>query len=184
MPHKGKTVVLAFLVSCVLSFSGGAAAESGWDAAGIRGGADLTDSHALHAGTFRQYELFVNYLLPWSWRRASGLELRTRVDASAGVLARGGTQGFLATLGPGLALEMFPSTLELDGGGSAALLSRHDFPGRNLGSTFLFNVHGGVSVFLYQVIGVGYHYEHMSNAYLYEHNPGINLHMLEVKYRF
>jgi len=184
MPQQGKALLLALLFCCAFGFGTGAAAETGWDAVGIRGGADLTDAHGSQKGYFHAYELFANYLLPWSWRRASGLKLRTRLDMSAGELERSGYRAFLATCGPGLALDMLSDQVELDAGVSASYLNKHDFPGRNLGSLFLFNLHAGIDVHLFNDFGLGYHYEHMSNAYLYAHNPGVNLHMLELKYRF
>jgi hypothetical protein len=31
---------------------------------------------------------------------------------------------------------------------------------------------------------IGYRLQHMSNGILYEHNPGLNMHMIEVGYLF
>jgi hypothetical protein len=178
------TLLLTLFMCALLGTSASHAEESRWDAVGVRAGLDLTDRHGSHKGNFRMYEAFGNYLLPWSWSSSSGLELRTRVDASGSLLEKEGTRAFVGTLGPGLALEMFSGRMEIDAGVSAAGLSRHDFPGRNLGSSFLFNLHGGIGAYFFQHFGIGYHYEHMSNAYLYNQNPGLNLHMVEVKYRF
>jgi hypothetical protein len=160
------------------------ASKSGWDSVGIRAGVDLTDSHASGKGDFRKYELFANYLLPWNWRAPSSCELRTRVDVGAGMLARHGELGFIGSLGPSLALELFSGRVELDGGVAASGLSKHDFPGRDLGGPFLFNLHAGLGTFISRDIGLGYHYEHLSNADLYNRNPGLNLHMVELKFRF
>jgi lipid A 3-O-deacylase len=179
-----RMVLLLALICLACGLSVGEAAESGWDAVGIRVGADLTDAHNANHGDFVQYELCTDYLLPLSWRISPGLELRTRLDAGAGLLTRQGTQAFLASLGPGLALEMFSGRAELSAGGAATYLSRHSFPGRDLGGPFLFTISGGIVVYVYSGFGVGYHYEHLSNAYIYDHNPGLNLHMLELKYRF
>ena len=184
MSGKRKALLLTLLFCYAFALSVDQAAESRWDAVGIRGGSDLTDDSIPGKGNFAQYELFANYLLPWSWRRPSGLELRTRLDASGGVLTRKGDWAFVAALGPGIALELFSGRVELDGGGSVTFLSRHKFSGRDLGGPYMFNMHGGIGAFVYRDIGIGYHYEHISNAYLYSKNPGLNLHMLELEYRF
>jgi len=182
---RTRTVILLTVLFCfALGSLVAQTAEAWWDAVGVRGGADFTDGHASRNGNFQGYELFVNYQLPWEWRTSPTVRLLTRVDGSAGALNRKGTQGFLATLGPGLALDLFSGMLEIDGGVSPTYLSKHNLPGRDLGGHFLFNLHAGVSVFFWQSYGIGYHYAHMSNAYIYANNPGINLHMLELKYRF
>ena len=188
MPRKRKFLLLAVLLCHLFGTTGVLAAESRpaprLDAVGVRIGADLTDAQGSHLGHFRLYEAFANYLLPWNWRNDSGLELRTRIDGSAGLLEREGTNALLVTAGPGLALEMFSDTVEIDAGLGGSFVSRHDFPGRNLGSLFLFNIRTGISTYLFRDLGIGYHYQHLSNAYLYAHNPGLNVHMLELKYRF
>jgi hypothetical protein len=184
MPRTTKRFLLTVLLYFACAFSVSQAGEARWDSVGVRAGADLTDSNGSRKGNFWTYEAFVNYLLPWSWRSSSGLELRTRLDASAGVLTREKQSGFTASFGPGLALVMFSDRVELDAGLAGSYLSRHDYPGRNLGGTYLFNIHTGLSAYLYRGIGVGYHYEHLSNAYLDSCNPGLNLHMIELKYRF
>jgi lipid A 3-O-deacylase len=188
MPRKRKFLSLLVLLCHLVGTSVVLAAESRpatrWDAVGVRVGADLTDAQGSHLGHFRLYEAFTDYLLPWKWRNDSGLELRTRLDASAGLLERDGTSAFLTTAGPGLALGMFSDTVEIDAGLGGSFVSRHDFPGRNLGGLFLFNIRTGISAYLFQGLGIGYHYQHLSNAYLYAHNPGLNVHMLELKYRF
>jgi lipid A 3-O-deacylase len=179
-----KSILVTLLLYCALGYTVSEAAETGWEAVGIRVGVDFTDAHAKDCANFTLYEFAAGYRLPLSWRISKGLELRTRIDTSAGVLTREGDLGLLASLGPGLALEMFSGRVELAAGGSAAFISRHSYPRRDLGGPFLFDIHAGFDAYLYGGFGIGYQYQHLSNAYLYDHNPGLNLHMLELKYRF
>ena len=183
MSRSRKAVVLIVLFCCILGTSVGQATEAGFDTVGFRAGADLMDGNGSHKGNFDMEELFAYYRLPWYWS-GSFAELRTRLDASAGALRRAGESGFIATLGPGLALEIFSATVEIDAGVSGTYLGRHDFPGRDLGGPFLFNIHTGIGAYPFRHIGIGYHFEHLSNSNIYGCNPGVNLQMLELKYRF
>ena len=177
---------LLTLFSCqILGPSVGKAAESQWDSIGIRAGANLFDPHKTSRGDFELYELFADYALPWRWGSSTGLEWRTRLDASAGVLKREGDKGFIGTLGPSLALRMLSGRIEIDIGEAPAYLSRHEYPERDLGGPVQFVSHIGLGVLLIEHLALGYRFEHISNAHIYPfHNPGLNLHLLDLRYRF
>lgn len=184
MPFKRGIFWYSLLLCTAFGGSIGQAAEARWDAVGVRAGADLTDGHGSCSNDFELYQLFANYLLPFQWRRSSALELRTVLDASAGALRRRSDTGFIASFGPSLALAMFSDRLEIDGGVAVAYLSLHNYPGRDLGGPIEFVSHVGIGVYPLGKIGIGYRFEHISNANLYRCNPGVNLHAVELKYRF
>jgi len=180
---KQKTLATLFFLCFVFCSSIGQGREAGWDTVGIRAGADFTDSHS-GVENFQLYEAFANYLLPGKWGGAPGLELRTRLDGSAGALKRRDKAGFIGTVGPSLALGMLGDRVEWDAGASVAYLSRYHFPYRNLGGPVQFVLHSGLGVYPLRNLGLAYRFEHISNSDLYGHNPGLNLHILELKYRF
>ena len=175
-----KTIWLILLLLIIFSPQLGNANETDWIAIGLRAGLSTTDGEE----DFEQYELFSTYGLPWSWELTSGWFLSTRINLSAGALRGGGDTGFIGSAGPSVTLSMVQDRILLDGGISAALMSEHKFGQENFGGPIQFISHVGVSFKLSDNLGVGYRFQHMSNASIYKRNPGLELHMLELKYFF
>ena len=172
-----------WLILLLLSFFWpqlGNANETGWIAVGLRAGLSTTDG----SEDFKQYELFATYGLPWSWELTPGWFLSTRINLSAGALRGGGDTGFIGSAGPSITLSMVQDRIFLDGGISAALLSEHKFGQENFGGPIQFISHVGISFKLSDNLGVGYRFQHMSNASIYNRNPGLELHMFELSYFF
>lgn len=137
------------------------------------------------AGTgFHEAEGFVNWDLPWAWDFGSAWFLQTRLDASMGWLGDSGADSFIGTFGPSLVAghQDFPLSLEV--GVSPTLLSLDDFPSKNLGAAFEFTSHVGLNFDITSHIRLGYRFQHLSNAGIGRHNPGLNLHMLGLSYLF
>jgi hypothetical protein len=147
---------------------------------GARGGSTFETD----AGHFRQADAFVGRYLPWRWNSYFGLSFKPRVEASAGCLSGGDQDGFVGTLGPVIEMQegKFPVTLE--GGISLTGLSRYDFDDRDLGGQFQFTDHLGFDWHVSKGVTVGWRFQHMSNAGIYRHNPGLNLQMLSASYSF
>jgi hypothetical protein len=156
------------------------AEETNWIAVGCRVGISATDQ----TEDFTQYEVFATYGLPWSWRPASAWALSTRIHFSAGALRGGGDTGFIGAVGPNIALSMVGDHILLDGGISAALLSKHEFGQEDFGGPVQFVSHVGISFKLAANLGVGYRFQHMSNASIYDRNPGLELHVFELSFWF
>ena len=148
--------------------------------AGVRGGA----SFGKNPGNFQEADVFTGMYLPWLWGSQNGLNLKPRVEVSAGWLNNEGDSAFVGTLGPAVELREGKFPVTLDGGVSLSALSRSDFPERNLGGWFEFTDHIGLNWHVTESITLGLRYQHMSNAGFYRHNPGLNLLMLSFGYRF
>ena len=90
----------------------------------------------------------------------------------------------LATLGPLLAVgwEGFPISVE--GGSGPTILSRSEFETKDFGDPVQFTSHIGLYWDITKHWRAGYRFQHMSNAGISQDNPGINLHMLALSYRF
>jgi hypothetical protein len=149
-------------------------------ALGVRVGTSGGTRH----GSFTAVDATGSLGLPWSLGRAgAGWSLQTRAEATLGTLAGAGTRGVVGSVGPSVALRRGSVPLYLDGGTAAAFTSRRRFGEKNLGTYIQFISH--ISV-LAQVgrVNAGYRLQHMSNASLSEHNPGMNQHMLELRYTF
>jgi hypothetical protein len=175
-----KTIWLILLVLSSFSPRAGNGEETDWIAVGLRAGFSATDRNE----DFEQYEVFATYGLPWSWLLTPDWFVSTRVQLSAGALRGGGDTGFICSVGPSIALSMAHGLILLDGGINAALLSEHQFGRENFGGPIQFVTHVGISFKLGANLGVGYRFQHMSNASIYKRNPGLELHVLELSYLF
>jgi hypothetical protein len=148
---------------------------------GIEGGFDVagrTDED------FVQVEAFVTYLLPWNLTWGSGWILDTTLNGSAGGLDGGGDTGLIVTLGPGLLLHKEEGRFALFAGVSPTLISRHEYGIEDFGGGFQFTSYIGLSYLFTDHFGIGYRIQHMSNASIYDENPGLDMHMFILKYRF
>jgi hypothetical protein len=178
---KLKTIwLILVLLLGIFSPRPGRAEETNWTAVGFRVGISATEQR----GDFTQYEVFATYGLPWSWQPASTWALSTRIHFSAGALRGGGETGFIGSVGPNIALSMVGGHILLDGGISPALLSKHEFGQEDFGGPVQFVSHVGISFKLGTNLGVGYRFQHMSNASIYDQNPGLELHVFELSYWF
>ena len=160
------------LCSAPLSAS---AAESGWSAIGVRGGASADDKdHNL-----RQYELFGRYQLPWDLRADSGFGVGVNVEVAAGVLHASSEYGLIASVGPTFTVGSPTFPVYIDLGVSAAGLTRDTFGDRDYNGYGQFISHGAINFVLGRGLGIAYRYQHMSNAGMNgSSNPGVNVHLV------
>lgn len=137
---------------------------------------------------FVQVEAFANWDLPahrpWRFESVSGWYVQSRLDFAAGWLSGRSEEGFVASLGPTFSFgkRKFPVSVEM--GGSPTILSRYRFGETDLGFPFQFTSHVGAMVELGSRVSLGYRLQHMSDAGISRHNPGLDLHSLGVSYRF
>lgn len=148
--------------------------------AGIRGGFSANAKST----SFEQVEAEATFDLPWRWQGEDQRWVQTQLTCSAGRLHGLEDQGFIGTIGPAVSIgrERFP--IHLDLGVSPTIMSRSEFGGRDFGIPFQFTSYAGVGLNLGKYFDVGYRYQHMSNAHLGNHNPGLNLHAFSICYRF
>ena len=147
------------------------------ESAGVRLGAS-----ANHSGSdFKQVEAFLNLNLPWHWPVGKGWLIQSRLDTSAGWLGDG-ENGGVFTIGPSFLLkrERFPVYFDL--GLSPTGLTQHEFVHKDFGIELQFTTHVGVNLELSPKLRLGYRFQHMSNAHISGHNPGLNLHMFSLEF--
>lgn len=177
--HASKTAfALSFCMMLVLSQSD--AKEADWLHVGVRTGAGET-GNGFH---MKQYEIYGLYQLPWGYRFSPSTALTTRLDGTFGGLEHQNKTGLISTLSPTIALGLAHDRISLNGGIGGALLSETQFEKINFGGHFQFRLHGGANVNISRHLSTGYRFQHMSNANTFDTNPGLNLHMLELAYRF
>ena len=151
-----------------------------WRSIGVRAGVD--DNH--NDEDFKQYESFATWSLPWIRHSFSNWMIGTYLEANAGMLRGGGESAFVGSIGPGIYITGFKEKIEISMGINPSIISRHKFGDENLGGPVQFTSHIGFNLNFARHFTIGYRLQHMSNGILYEHNPGLNMHMLEVGYRF
>ena len=155
------------------------AAQNLWTV-GTRGGVSF--DHGV--GQFRQVETFADMNLPWQWNFYSDWRFQPRLDASVGWLGGEHANAFIGTVGPLVELHKGDFPLVLEAGSSPTILSRDRFGSKDFGDRFQFTSHLGLIWYVTEHISVGYRFQHMSNAGISSHNPGLNLQMLEASYSF
>lgn len=133
---------------------------------------------------FTKYEFFVNYTLPWIWRSKSGWIFASKIDLTAAVLHAAGTNGFLGSLGPAITVTKKGLRVMVDLGVSPAYLGEDKYGQEDLSGHFQFFTHVGVTVRIIQNLGIGYEFQHVSNAGIQQPNPGLNMHNIQIIYSF
>jgi hypothetical protein len=151
-----------------------------WESVGVRSGYSATTIRK----AFHQTEAFVLADLPWGWDLSSTWRLQSRLDLSAGWLSGQDDDGFVATGGLELVLKRLHFPLSFEAGLSPTILSRYKFGDFDMGIPLQFTSHAGLQLDLGSRFRLGYRIQHMSNGRLSTSNPGLNLHMLGISYRF
>lgn len=150
------------------------------DSVGARGGLSLNQG----TREFYEGEVFSNWDLPWAWDLGKGWHLQSRVELAGGWLGDVGKDAAMGTLGPAVALSWGRLPLTLSGGVGPTLISRHEFAEANLGMALQFTTHAELEWQFAPHWSLGYRFEHISNADLSPHNPGLSMHLLGLSYHF
>jgi len=173
--RASKALMLLFLL--LLASSRGEAQNF---SAGMRGGFSFqNDSHQ-----FTQIEAYCANDLPWHWNCCSDFILTPRLEASAGWLGGGNTDAFVGTLGPSVELSKGKFPLTLVGGASPTVLSCYRFGSVDLGDRFQFTDYLEINWQIASHFSAASRFQHMSNAGISSHNPGLNLLMFSAAYNF
>lgn len=176
------TIVVAVCVlGSFLPWAGSSRAEDfRLESAGARGGFSSNRT----GKEFYQAEAFGNCNLPWGWDLGGEWHLQSRLDFSVGWLGDRGNNAAIGTVGPSLVLSWERLPLALEGGSSPTFLSTHQFGTKDFGTEVQFTSHVGVNWDFAEHWRIGYRFQHMSNAGLSSSNPGLNMHMFSLSYRF
>jgi hypothetical protein len=150
------------------------------ESVGVRSGLSSSSDE----NRFSQTEAYTRWNVPTLWALGREWHLRPQVDLSVGWLTGRGEDGFVGTFGPAFKLQKGEFPLALVGGVSGTVLSHEVFRNKNFGMWFQFTSNVGLQLRLGSHLDLGYRFQHMSNAGLSNHNPGLNLHMFTAGYAF
>jgi hypothetical protein len=178
--HIASSFACRLILFWLCAGSYGFGAEFEFESTGVRFGGKPTGS----GHNFHEADTFVNWYLPWDWNLDPPWYLRTRLDFSMGWLGEPGENAAIGTLGPTFVCGPGRCPVSFEGGVSPTLLSRYEFTDKNFGIPFQFTSHLGVNYDIGGHFRISYRFQHMSNAGLGPHNPGLNLQVVGVSYRF
>lgn len=173
-------LILAFLGPCLCTenvWAGRSSCE-----AGLRAGQSFNGGDE----DFNQYDVVIRYGLPWSWQWGPAVQVDTNLAAAAGVLEGGGDTGVVGSMGFefvfGSARPKCP--FELRAGSALTLISDHKYGDEDLGGPVQFTHHISLHYWFLENMSAMARVQHMSNADIYSENPGLDMVMLGLIYRF
>jgi hypothetical protein len=135
--------------------------------------------------SFREYDAVATLRLPWQKYTESGWGIGTRFMASAGILEGANKTALVVSAIPLIAFGSEDGRFSLDIGAGLALISEHRFAQQDFGGPLQGALTFGVSVPLYQRVGVGYRFMHYSDWGAYGPSSiGVDFHMVEFSWRF
>lgn len=113
-----------------------------------------------------------------------GWSLRPALVGAASVLNAAGENGFMAGIGPRLELTFPWHGLTAYATGRPSVLSEYQYGNVDLGGWFTFATDVGIRINLGEYLMIGYVWEHISNANIYNSNPGVNFNVIELSLKF
>lgn len=174
------------LVLCAIACCPGAAANLDLLGVGVRGRVGEKKVLGQEAPeSFRAYDFVASFQLPWQRVSSSDWGVGTRLITSAGVLQGAGKTELVMSAIPVLAFGSRDGRFTLDFGAGLALISEHRYAQQDFGGPLQGALTFGVGIPLYRQLGVGYRFQHYSDAGAYGSGTiGVDFHMLEFSYRF
>src|SRR6516162_6127882 len=160
-----------FAIGCLTWAASSLAGDFCLESVGVRGGF----SSDARGDDFYMVEAIVNCNLPWRWDLGADFGLQTGLNFSAGTLGDDTQNAFMGTVGPSLLLDYRNWPISLEGGSSPTLLSQSTFGPKDYGTVFQFTSYIGLNWDFARHWRLGYDFQHMSNAHLADHNPGLNM---------
>ena len=135
---------------------------------------------------FNQADVALTARLPWQKEIGAEWVLGTRALFSAGVLIGGDEVPGIFTLVPFYVLfGRKDGLISIDMGVGGALVTEYKFNGQNFGGPFQFVWTFGATSRFAGPFGVGYHFQHFSDAGMYGSDArGVDIHLFELSYWF
>lgn len=150
---------------------------------GVSGGSPLGRERQ---SDFNQIDLAATVRLPWEKELGGGWVLGARMLASIGALRGANESNGIMTVVPlDIVVGRKDGLIAIDVGGGGALLSDYKFGRQNFGGAGQFVWTFGITSRVAGPLGIGYHFQHYSDATLYgQDSRGVDLHLIELIYWF
>ncbi len=119
--------------------------------------------------------------LPYQKYLSPEISFQTKLELTGGVLQDFSQNGMVFSAGPGVELNFIREFSFIEAGISPTFITRHAFKSNELGGMFNFTSYAGIYFSPLKSLIAGYRFQHMSNAGIYRANPGVNLHIIEIR---
>ena len=146
---------------------------------GIRGGKGILAEPEDYAPG----ELYFLKALPWQNSLCPATKLYARLDVGIGYIHTEERSGGWLAGGMDVVFGPQDGAWEFEGGFRPTWLFEDDLGGEDFGGPVQFTSHVGATYKLSDVV-LSYRYQHISNAGIYDSNPGINLQLVGVGVSF
>lgn len=175
-----RTSVLLVILCLFLSPIWANAAEKSFDMEiGVRGGKNDSSNNE----DFDAAEIYFLKQLPWGTTFGEQTTLTSRFDIAATYLDAAGNDGVMLAAGADLVLGLWAGCMELEIGFRPTWMFDHEYGKEDFGGGMQFTNHVGLTVNRQPVVFT-YRFQHVSNGGIYDQNPGLNLHLIGLGYRF
>lgn len=174
-----RIVFLTFMTLTLAPLYANAGEEANKTEFGLRGGTDLNRLEE----NYDAVEIYLLQQLPWGNTLGEQGSLTSRLDFGAIYLEGGDDEGVMLAAGVDLVLGFWGDRLELEAGFRPTWMFDHEYGDDDFGGGMQFTSHVGLAFSWRQAV-LSYRLQHTSNAGIYDDNPGINLHMIGLGYRF
>jgi hypothetical protein len=148
---------------------------------GMRGGAD-DSGHNLEE-SYVAAEIYFLKQLPWGARIGDQTTLTTRFDMGVIYLESRDDESGMLAVGADLVLGLWDDAMEFEIGFRPTWMPDQEYGKDDYGGWLQFTSHVGLAI-NWQPMVLNYRFQHTSNGSMYDANPGLNLHMVGMGYRF
>lgn len=176
-----KSSVLFLILCLALGPVATSAASSHLMEIGVRGGA--TDGRHNLDEDYVAAEIYLLKRLPWSISFGESATLATRLDAGLTYLEARDDEGCMLAAGAELVLGLWEDSIEVEVGFRPTWMPNNEYGKDDFGGWLQFTSHAGLALH-WQPMVLNYRIQHTSNGSIFDPNPGLNLHMLGLGYRF
>jgi len=145
-----------------------------------------TNARTDKAGAMDRIDVFWSWRSPFAWEFTPGWDMGVRLNASVGAIRGQGETGAIGTLVPTLAVGDIDNVFSFEAGAGLALFSRWEYGTvEDFGGPLQFILDLGVNYRVYKRFGLGYRFQHWSDAGIYGvNNRGVEMHLFEFSYRY
>lgn len=135
-------------------------------------------------GDFEQYELFGALKLPWATEFANRYQLETQAEVILGIQDGEGDTGGKFAGAFDLYLFSPGRKVSFMGGLGAGYRQEEELGDVDYSGPVFFLFHTGLNYWFSPTFSLGYRFHHESSGSLYDKNPSLNLHQLELRLHF
>ena len=152
-------------------------------AIGVRYGTNVATDKA---GALDRADVFWSWRSPYAWEFSPGWDIGARLNASVGAMRGQGETGAVGTFVPTLAIGDTDNAFSFEAGVGVAMFSKWEYgTADDFGGPLQFILDLGVNYRVYKRFGLGYRFQHWSDGGIYGvNNRGVEMHMLELSYRY